>query len=262
MHANDNTTPAVALLLLLLCADGGFILLHLTSVETGWLREARISLEADGGPAEFYQYVKELWVVVCMAFAFVSTRYAAYASWAFVFLLLLVDDATKVHEQVGAWLGHRYALPGALGLPPEHIGELLFAGAIGTFMLSAIGVAVWRAPEQSRRISRDMLCLTFVLALAGIFIDGLHVISYFNGSLLAQVLLVVEDGGEMIVMSALTAYAFHVATHLGRTRFDLWSPVRARLLGSVAEAASKSGPEVLNQDSRTSRGFRGRTSAR
>ena len=60
----------------------------------------------------------------------------------------------------------------------------------------------------------------------GIGFDVLHVIAYFEQSLLAQVLLVVEDGGEIVVMSAMTAYAFHVAAHAGRPRLDLWSVMR------------------------------------
>jgi hypothetical protein len=252
-EAIENTSPAIALLLLLICADAGFTLLHLINVETGWLRAAAMSLEADGGPAETYQYVKEFWVVVCLVFAFVSTRHAAYVSWALVFLFLLVDDATQVHERMGAWLGQRYALPGAFGLSPNHVGELLFAGAVGVSTLAVVGAAVRRGTSQCRRISRDLLCLIFVLALLGVVIDAIHVIAYVKGSLLAQVLLVVEDGGEMVVLSALTAYAFHVASHAGRTHFDLWSIVRARLVRSLGQETSSTAQHGWSKDRRAKR---------
>jgi hypothetical protein len=252
-NTDERTSPAVALLLLLVCADAGFALLHLISVETGWLREAKISLEADGGPAEIYQYVKEFWIVVCMIFAFASTRRAVYTSWALVFLFLLVDDAGKVHEQVGAWLGQRYALPAPFGLRPDDIGELAFAGAVGVTMLAVVGVAVRRGTEQCLRISRDMFGLIFVLALLGVCVDMLHVIAYLGGSLLAQVLLIVEDGGEMVVMSALTAYAFHIASHAGRTRFDLWSMVRTRLAWNASGETLSPGSVALKQSSGASR---------
>ena len=220
---------AVALMLLLFCADAAFTLLHLVNIETGWLRGNRISLEDDGGPAEIFQYLKEFWIVVCMIVAFVSTRHVAYLSWAFVFLFLLADDAGKIHEGVGGWLAQRYDLHAPFGLRSQDIGELLFAAAIGLAVLAVVGVAVRRGTEQCRRISRDLGCLVVALALVGVLIDMLHTIAYTQRSLLAQVLLVVEDGGEMFVMSALTAYAFHVATHVGRTRFDLWFLVRTRL---------------------------------
>jgi hypothetical protein len=226
---SESTLPAVAVLLLLLCADAAFTLLHLINVETGWLRAARISLEAEGGPAEVFQYLKEFWVMVCMVAAFVSTRHAVYVSWALVFLFLLADDSMQLHENVGTWLGERYGLPAPLGLRPNDIGELLFVATAGLIMLAVVGVAAWRGTEQSRRVTRDLAMLMISLAVVGILLDVIHVIAYFGESLLAQVLLVVEDGGEMIVMSAMTAYAFHVATHMGRTRFDLWSIVRTRL---------------------------------
>ena len=232
----ETTKPAVALLLLLTCTDAVFTLLHLIYVETDWLRGRPMSLEADGGPAETMQYVKEFWVGICMVFAFVSTRYLAYAVWALFFFFLLVDDAAQVHERVGFWLGQRYGFRAPFGLRPDDVGELLFAGAVGVTMLGGVGAAVLRGTEQSRRISRDLLCLVFMLALFGIGVDVLHVITYMGQSLMAQVLLVVEDGGEMIVMSAMAAYAFHVACYAGRTRFDLWSIVRARFARARTDA--------------------------
>jgi hypothetical protein len=226
-HGLDSLMPAAALLLLLTCTDLAFILVHLVTVETGWLRGVGMSLEAERGLPETYQYIKEFWAAVGMAFVFWRTRIKSYAAWSIVFAFLLLDDAGQIHEGVGAWLGQRYALPAVLGLRPDDTGELLFAGMIGIFVLVPAGLAYWRRSEQALRISGDVFCLLLLLAVPGVIVDMLHVIAYLRGSLLAQVLLVVEDGGEMLVMSALTAYVFHVATHGGRTRFNLWANVKA-----------------------------------
>lgn len=228
----ENTQPAFTLLLLLICADLAFIFLHLVYVETGWLRGADFSLEAEGGLSETYQYVKQFWIAACMAATFWRTQVWLYASWAIVFAFLMLDDAGQIHERVGVWLGRQYALPVAFGLRPDDAGELLFAGMVGVSILALVGLASWRGGEQSRRVSRDILCLIIALAFLGVVVDALHVIAYFKGSLLAQVLLVVEDGGEMLVISALTAYAFHVASHRGRTRLDLWAGFKARIAGA------------------------------
>ena len=123
----------------------------------------------------------------------------------------------------------RRAFSAPLGLRPKDIGELLFVGAAGVVILAVVGTAAWRGTEQCRRVTRDLGLLIVALGLVGIALDVVHVIAYFGESLLAQVLLVLEDGGEMIVMSAMTAYAFHIATHRGLTRFDLSALVRARL---------------------------------
>jgi hypothetical protein len=69
--ANDDTAPAVALLLLLISADIAFIVLHLVNVETGWFRGVPMSLEADHGLPETFQYIKTFWIAVCMAAALV-----------------------------------------------------------------------------------------------------------------------------------------------------------------------------------------------
>jgi hypothetical protein len=238
----DNMTPAATLLLLLICTDLAFILLHLVSVETRWLRGAGISLEADRGLPETYQYVKEFWIAACMAATFWRTRERAYIVWSAMFLFLLLDDAGQIHEHVGAWVGQRYALPSAFGLRADDTGELLFAAAIGGSMLALVGLTSWRGGERSGRISRDVLGLIAALAVLGVVVDMLHVIAYLQRSLLAQVLLVIEDGGEMLVMSALTAYAFHLASHGGRTQFDLWAEVKARVGGTAASEGARGLP--------------------
>jgi hypothetical protein len=234
----ESTAAAFALLVLLLFADAGFTLLHLINVETGWLRGTGISLEYDGGPSEIYQYVKEFWIVVCLLVAFVSTRQRAYLGWATALSYLLVDDAGQIHENVGAWLGERYRFVAPFGLRSQDVGELMVTAIAGLIIVAIVGTALWRGTEQGRRVSRDMGLLMLVLAVVGVVVDVVHVVAYYAQSLLAQVLLVVEDGGEMIVMSALTAYAFHLATHLGRTRFDLWSSLKDRFAGDYRRAVS------------------------
>jgi hypothetical protein len=230
---HESTFPALAVFMLLISADLGFTLLHLIDVETGWLRAARISLEADGGPAEIFQYVKEFWAVLCMAAAFVWTRRAVFVIWAMVFLFLLVDDSMQLHENAGTWLGQVYSLPAPFGLRPKDVGELLFAAMICVAIIAGVGLTAWRGTAQCRRVSQDLGVLIVMLGLAGIVLDVVHVIAYFRGSPLAQVLVVLEDGGEMIVMSAISAYAFHLATHMGRTRFALWPLVKQVLAWDV-----------------------------
>jgi hypothetical protein len=229
--AQDNLIPATTLLVLLISGDLTFIFLHLLNVETGWMRGVNISLEADGGIPETYQYAKEFWMAACMAITFWRTRLRLYAAWSALFGFLLLDDAGQIHEQGGAWLAGRFELPAMFGLRSKDTGELMVAAGIGLTMVAIVALTSWRRGEQSERVSRDVLSLTCMLGVFGVFVDMLHVMTYLNGSLLAQVLLVVEDGGEMVVMSALTAYAFHVSSHRGRTRFDLWTALRT--IGSI-----------------------------
>ena len=214
------------LLLLLVAADLAFIFLHVLYIETSLLRGRPFSLEADNGLPEAFQYVKQFWVALCMAAMFRRTREVVYIGWMLVFTFLLLDDAFQFHERIGEWLGQRYALPVVFGLRPDDIGELLFAAIVGGAAAVLIGLCVWRGDADARIISRDMIILVLILAGLGVGLDLLHVITYFKAPLLAQFLLIVEDGGEMLAVSAMVAYMVNVLNHQGRATLDLWAIMR------------------------------------
>jgi hypothetical protein len=214
------------LLLLLLAADLAFIALHVIYVETTLLRGRPFSLEADNGLPESFQYVKQFWIALCMLTLFRRTREVVYIGWSIVFAFLLLDDAFQFHENFGHWLGSQYSLPVAFGLRPDDIGELLFASLIGGVTVLLIGFGFWRGDTDARIVSRDTALLVIVLAALGVGVDLLHVITYFNAPLLGRLLLIVEDGGEMLVVSAIAAYTFNVLIHEGRAPLDLWAIIR------------------------------------
>lgn len=213
-------------LVLLIAADLAFILLHVISVETSLLRGRPFSLEADNGLPEAYQYVKQFWVALCMAALFRRTRAAVYSGWALVFAFLLIDDAFQLHENVGKWLSVRFAFPAVFGLRPDDLGELLFAAMVGAVTMLLIGFGFWRGDSHARSVSRDMAILVVALAVVGVGFDIVHVIAYFEARPLAQFLLILEDGGEMIVVSLMAAYMFNVLNHQGRATLDLWAALR------------------------------------
>jgi hypothetical protein len=217
---------ARTLLLLLLAADLAFIFLHVLYIETSLLQGRPFSLEADNGLPEAFQYVKQFWVALCMAAMFRRVREMVYIGWMLVFTFLLLDDAFQFHERIGEWLGQRYALPVVFGLRPDDIGELLFAAIVGGAAAVLIGFGFWRGDADARIISRDMVILVVVLAALGVGLDLLHVITYFKAPLLAQFLLIVEDGGEMLAVSAMVAYMVNVLNHQGRATLDLWAIMR------------------------------------
>ncbi|MDY6948808.1 MAG: hypothetical protein SXG53_24195, partial [Pseudomonadota bacterium] len=164
---------------------------------------------------------------LCMLALFHRTRAVLYLGWAVVFAFLLLDDAFQFHENFGHWLGSQYSLPVAFGLRSEDIGELLFASLIGGATVLLIGFGYWRGDADARIVARDIALLVIVLAALGVGVDMLHVITYFKAPLLGQVLLIVEDGGEMLVVSAIAAYTFNILVHQGRVSVNLWACVRS-----------------------------------
>lgn len=225
----DLPATARTLLLLLLAADLAFIVLHVIYVETSWLRGRPFSLEQDNGLPEAFQYVKQFWIALCMLALFRRTRELVYAGWLLVFTFLLFDDAFQIHEHLGKWLGEKYSLWAVFGLRPDDIGELLFALFVGVLSALLIGFGFWRGDRDARAVSRDTAMLVVVLAVFGVGVDILHVIAYFKGSLSAQLLLIVEDGGEMVVVSVTAAYIFNVLIHEGRSPVNVWDYVGSRL---------------------------------
>jgi hypothetical protein len=234
-HRPLNT--AWTLLVLLVAADLAFIFLHVLYVETTLLRGRPFSLEADNGVPEAFQYVKQFWVALCMALMFRRVRQVVYLGWMIVFTFLLLDDAFQFHEHIGQWLGEQYALPVAFGLRPDDIGELLFASVVGGITTLLIGLGFWRGDADARIISRDMVIMVIVLAGLGVGVDILHVITYFKAPLLAQFLLIFEDGGEMLVVSAMVAYMVNVLNHQGRATVDLWAIARRRFATKTPRTA-------------------------
>ena len=211
-------------------ARGGRFHLHRDSCAAlpghRWFAGWHFSLESGNGLAAIYQYIKEVWLAGCLALAFLQTRATVFVGWTLLFAFLLLDDALELHERFGAIVAVAWNLPAIFGLRPADLGEIRgrrdrlrrpcagddrlsprwprCASAIGGFDVPARGAgALW------------------------VFFDMLHTITYFHAPSVAQVFSLIEDGGEMLVVSAITAYVFDLASNAGRPRLGVWVRVRA-----------------------------------
>jgi hypothetical protein len=209
---SDALLRAVRLfLLLLICGDLVYMAIHLGHLYVPAMHGRHFSLETDGGLAEFYQYVKQMWVAMCLAVAFLRRRNMVLLAWAGFFAFLMLDDALEIHERAGFWLGQRLSLPAVAGLRPDDLGELLVAGAVGGSLLLVLALAWWRDREPTWRLSRELLILTVALGLCGVVLDTFHVIAYFRAPAISNPLAFLEDGGELVIVSVLTAFALDLA---------------------------------------------------
>lgn len=223
----ERYASTLLLLALMIAVDLAFILTHMLHAWSPWLDGGHYALDADRGMAELYQYMKLLWLCACMALAFWQTRGWVYLGWMALFGLLLVDDATQVHERYGELLATQLGLEPAFGLRALDFGEILIAAGIGCIAVALVLLTFWRGSRQAQHLSADMLCLLCALAFFGVFFDALHTIAYFEMPALNVWLTLIEDGGEMIVVSVITAYAFDVVSNFGRLRIALWSRLRS-----------------------------------
>ena len=186
--------------------------IHVGDPTVPGMRGARYSLETDGGLAEFYQYMKEA-VARTVPADGGAARAASRPSlaWSGFFGFLLLDDVLQLHERSGLWLGRQFGLPSIAGLRPEDFGELIVAGVVGASLVLVLAIAWWRDCEPTWRMSRELLILTASLAVCGVLLDSVHVVAYYRVPMLSDLLAFLEDGGELLIVSTMTAYAMKLA---------------------------------------------------
>lgn len=224
-------------LVLLLAGDLVYIAIHVGHLTVPAFGGKHYSLEADRGLSEYYQYMKQLWLALCLAASFVQRRHLALLCWSGFFGFLLLDDALQIHERGGYWLGQKLGMPAMFGLRPDDFGELLIAGAVGGALLAALALTLWRESGPVWRVSRELLLLTGLLAVFGVAVDAIHVIAYFRAPALSTALAFLEDGAELLIISATTAYALWLALQGGHPSEGL----RPLLLGGSSQSQRATG---------------------
>lgn len=196
------------LLVLLVAADFVFVVLHILTINTDLIHRKLFLIGKDYGYAEVYQYIKEFWVVVLLFYLFVRRPSYLLISWCFVFSYIFVDDAFRVHEQVGSFLTEYFGFTRALGLPGYQYGEFVFATIVGAVILIVLGASYFLSDRKHRGVSNSLLFLLAGFFFFSFFIDFIH--EFFMDAELGWVFTAIEDGGEMVVMSVVAWYVFYL----------------------------------------------------
>lgn len=236
MSAVASTRSAALLLLaLLVTLDAALVVLHVAKPYFAALRPHFYSLEADRGLAEWYQYLKQAGAVLCLLVCWRGSREWPFLLWGATFALLLLDDSFELHERAGEAAAIVWSLPAVGRLRPQDVGEILYAVVVGLSILAALTIGLRRVRGgYSVAPSVNLVVLLTALAFCGVVVDALHVVAYFGGSRFAWILTVLEDGGEMFVMSVIVAYVWHLAA--GGWRPDERSRLGALDVGRAVQA--------------------------
>lgn len=201
---------AIVLLCLFLATDLAFIALHLTYSYTSLLALDKLipvsvfSLSTDRGYSELFQYIKEYWIALLLGLLALRNRSTLYLSWSLLFAFLLLNDAAGLHEKAGVLLSKKLAFEGWFQIRAIDFGELLAAAIIGVLFLGAIAITHRQSDRSTRKFSKQLTMLLFALAFFGVPIDMLHVA--MKTPALDPLLIALEDGGELIVMSLITSF--------------------------------------------------------
>ena len=196
------------LLVLLFIGDLSFLILHLLYSYTILLPDGLFSLVQDRGYAEFYQYMKELWILILFFILGVKKRSYLFIVLSLLFLYFLLDDSFELHEQIGAFLAFNLNFQPRFGLRAVDFGELAVFFFFGSQFLLLVGAAYIHSDLYSRTVLKNLLTMLAFLAFFGVLIDMvqitvIHPLAY-------SILGMVDDAGEMFVMSVITWSVFRL----------------------------------------------------
>jgi hypothetical protein len=197
------------LIILLLLTDLMFILMHILFMYTDVITNFIFALWRDRGPAEFFQYIKYIWVLVLFLVIFFKRRNLLFFVYSLLFFYFLIDDFFEGHETVGGFLAEYFSLPALFfGLRPQDLGEFIVYVVVGSIFFSLITIFHLRSDLYARTISKYMVILIVLLAFFGIGIDMVGMA--FEDEWVGAFFNMIEDGGELIVMSFITWFVYRL----------------------------------------------------
>lgn len=194
-------SPADVLLALLLVTDILLIIAHILWLTSPYFQNYNYSLVQERGFGETFQYFKAFWLLLMFAWLAIIARQFSYLSWAAVFGYLGLDDLMEIHEEFGNDIAMRYEISSVLGQRPRDIGEIIVFALAGAALLLLLAIAWYLGSETFRERSKTLLKLSAVLAFFGIGMDAVHIL--FLDTALDEPFAIIEDGGEMIVLSVI-----------------------------------------------------------
>lgn len=202
----DFNHSSTRLFCLFLATDFAFIIIHILYEYTDLISSVLFSIEQDRGYAEMFQYIKEYWIAILLLLLAFNQRTLLYLGWSLLFFYLLLDDSLEIHEWLGGSISYRLGIPPAFNLRPIDFGEIIVSGCVALFFLSFIGITYRFGDRFARATSRYLIGMLFALAVFGIVVDLLHIA--IQVPILAPIFALLEDGGEMIVMSVIAGFVF------------------------------------------------------
>jgi len=198
------------LLVLLLITDLVFMIVHfIYRIDAVYSMDIisnnpLFSIEKDWGYSEIFQYIKEYWVIILLVILSIKNKHIIYFSWTLLFIYLLLDDSLQIHENFGSYLVTYFDIQPMFDLRAQDLGELLVTAFSASFLFSFIAISTFFSSNKERILSLHIFILVFLLAFFGVIVDMLHEAVPCCTSMWA----LMEDGGEMIIMSFILWYIF------------------------------------------------------
>jgi len=184
----------------LLAIDWAFIGVQIAveATDYGFNGAYRLSLETEQGVAQAYGWVKAALAAILLFQAWRRYRSPAAGFWAGALTYLALDDALEIHERVGGYLTDKLGLTEIGPLRGQDLGEALVYLAVMVVALVLFIVA-------ERRDSSPAPTMLTLLMVPIVFSFLVFAVALDLGGFFVPI--AVEDGGELIALTALLATA-------------------------------------------------------
>lgn len=166
-------------------------------------------VENDNGYPEVFQYVKYILIIGAIIYTLFFKKEYNYISWLLLFILLLLDDSLSFHERFGQWAVERFNYSPLFGLRAQDLGELTYVAIFGSLILFTTAIGYLNGSKEFKRTSVDIGLLFSLFLFFGIVMDMLHSLLEHN-RYTNLIMVLLEDGGEMITLSLLAWYFFYI----------------------------------------------------
>lgn len=196
------SSRTLQLLVWLGAVDVVFLILHAAHVRFNVPRSGLWLISRDRGFPEIFQYLKEALIVLMLVWLYRQRTSLIYLSWALVFCYLLLDDSLRIHETLGDGLASAFGLEDIGGIEARDLGQVIVSATAGVVLLGFVALATLRDRSPARRLSLLLGLVMVALVFFGVVTDVIDAIDLFG---------LVEDGGEMVVMSVGVAVTAHHA---------------------------------------------------
>lgn len=190
-----------------------FIGLH-SLKSLGYLNDPNFSVTKRFGYGESFMYLNELFIAGCFLWLSFRFKRTLFYCWTAVFTYVLLDDSLDIHEtlgyKIGAFLDQTMSLPAGSG---GEAGEMMVFGLFGLILFIPLFISYFRASNRHIKVAtQDLLILFAGILFFGIGVDILN--DFFaTGTFLNGFFGLLEDAGEMVMVSLTAWYTWTFITH-------------------------------------------------
>tara|TARA_Y100001933_G_scaffold209749_1_gene213698 strand:+ start:70 stop:720 length:651 start_codon:yes stop_codon:yes gene_type:complete len=196
-------------LLMLLGIDIIFILLSLIDSFSGF-NFSNFAVQNDNLFAEKFQYLKFIGIAIICFLLAIKSRSLKFLFFMNIPIYLYLDDSRQLHERFGTKIAsflHDGNSNDTLitNFRYQDFGELLYMLFFAFIILFIFLICYELSNTFERHFLKKILKLFIIFGIFAILVDSMHQLS--NG-FIYKLLTIIEDGGEMIPLSFITAYFF------------------------------------------------------